>query len=145
MEYINIILLNIKSSSWILKILTVCLGFFAPIHLSLVTMLVLISVDLIVKLWALKKTGEKIRFSRLVRGTGNKLTAYLLSILSLFLFQSTFFLEGMWDFTTILVGLLCAGEISSIFNNMFIITNNKTFLFIKDKLDGWIKNKKSQK
>ena len=139
MEYIKLFMLNMKTSSWLFKCLGLGLAWFAPIQMSLLTMLILIMVDMVVKLWALKKTKEKIRFSRLVRGTGNKLTAYLMAILSLFLFQSTFFLSGMWDFTTLLVGLLCAGEVSSIFNNMFIITKNKLFLIIKDKVDSWVK------
>jgi uncharacterized membrane protein (DUF373 family) len=143
MEYLNFILLNIKTSSWFLKILGLGFAILAPIHTTALCMVVMVLVDLFTKIWALAREGKLIRFSKMVRGTGRKVSAYCITTLVLFYFQVAFGFNII-DLTNIFIGLITAGEVSSTLQNMFVITNNKTFLLIKNKIDEWVKNKISK-
>ena len=126
---------------WLVKLFLASLAALAPIHMVMITVGTLITVDLVTGIWAAIKRGDKVQSSAM-RRTISKVLIYQLAVITGFMLE-TYILGGIIPVSKIVAGVIGMVEFKSILENSNHIVGTDIFKLVIQKLgsDNDPKNK----
>lgn len=118
------------------------MAFTASLHAVFVSVVILLTADLLTGIWASIRSGEKITSNKLWN-TGNKIILYNLAVIVSFVVETYLFQEIPW--VRIVTGFIAMTELQSFYENICKITGKDIWSYIKEHINQFKKNEKHEK